>query len=85
MCKFIKSIFLKVTQEPIFQHWNDNFTWLYLMYESDSTDVQREEEAYSFLSLVADCGGVLGLFIGFNFLMVWEWIVWAGSKLSLRF
>ena len=77
-----KKYILKVTQEPIFQHWNDNFTWLYLMYESDSTDVQREEEAYSFLSLVADCGGVLGLFIGFNFLMVWDGMVFSMTSLN---
>ena len=42
---------------------------------SDSIQVMREEEAFSFGSLVADCGGVLGLFIGFNFIMIWDWIV----------
>ena len=42
---------------------------------SDTIKVLREEEAFSFVSLVADCGGVLGLFIGFNFLMIWDWIV----------
>ena len=38
-------------------------------------EVLREEEAYPFLSLVADIGGILGLFIGFNFLMIFDWIV----------
>ena len=37
--------------------------------------VLREEEAYPILSLVADIGGILGLFIGFNFLMIFDWIV----------
>ena len=27
---------------------------------------------FLFSSLVADCGGVLGLFIGFNFVMMWD-------------
>ena len=45
------------------------------VYTSDSVEVEREQEAFSFPSLVADIGGVLGLFIGFNFLMVWDWIV----------
>ena len=40
-----------------------------------SVEVLTEEEAYTLLSLVADVGGVLGLFIGFNFLMIWDWIV----------
>ena len=38
------------------------------IFTSDTVQVQREEEAFSFGSLVADIGGVLGLFIGFNFL-----------------
>ena len=42
---------------------------------SDKILVLKEVEAYPALSLVADVGGVLGLFIGFNFLMLWDWIV----------
>ena len=45
-----------------------------------SVEVLTEEEAYTLLSLVADVGGVLGLFIGFNFLMIWDWIVWGIQK-----
>ena len=47
---------------------------MWTAFASDTVTVKREEEAFSFGSLVADCGGVLGLFIGFNFLMVWDWI-----------
>ena len=39
------------------------------VFTSDTVQVQREEEAFSFGSLVADIGGVLGLF---NFLMAWD-------------
>ena len=49
-------------------------------FASGSIQVMREEEAFSFGSLVADCGGVLGLFIGFNFIMIWDWIVIALSS-----
>ena len=45
-------------------------------FTTNSVQVLREEEAYPIVSLVADVGGVLGLFIGFNFLMVWDWTVW---------
>ena len=39
--------------------------------------VLREQWSYPIISLVADTGGILGLFIGFNFLMVWDWTVGA--------
>ena len=51
------------------------------MFASNTITVLREEEAYSLLSLVSDCGGVLGLFIGFNFMMAWDWLVWAARQL----
>ena len=49
-------------------------------FTSDKILVLKEVEAYPVLSLVADVGGVLGLFIGFNFLMLWDWIVWMVEK-----
>ena len=57
---------------------------LHLRYVSRSVQVLREEEAFSFQSLVADCGGVLGLFIGFNFLMIWDWIMWITDKFVIN-
>ena len=49
-----------------------------------SFQIHTEEKAYPLLSLVADVGGVLGLFIGFNFLMVWNWIVWGIKKFCTK-
>ena len=49
-----------------------------------SVEVLTEEEDYPLLSLVADVGGVLGLFIGFNFLMVWDWIVMGLQKFCTK-
>ena len=51
-----------------------------IIFATASVQVLREEEAFTFGSLVADCGGVLGLFVGFNFLMVWDWLVWGWNK-----
>ena len=62
----------------------DHDPQLHLAYSEDYVEVLKEEEAYSFLSLVADCGGILGLFIGFNFLMVWDWIIIAFSMIPLK-
>ena len=58
-------------------------TELWTAFASDTVTVKREEEAFSFGSLVADCGGVLGLFIGFNFLMVWDWIIIVLERLPI--
>ena len=59
-------------------------TELRIAFASDTVLVKKEEEAFSFVSLVADCGGVLGLFIGFNFLMVWDWIIMMLEKLPTK-
>ena len=56
-----------------------------IIFATASVQVLREEEAFTFGSLVADCGGVLGLFVGFNFLMVWDWLVLLVGKLTKSF
>ena len=53
-------------------------------FTSDKILVLKEVEAYPALSLVADVGGVLGLFIGFNFLMLWDWIVWGVERIKIK-
>ena len=63
----------QAVSEPIITP--NGMTLLLQSFASDSVIVQREVEAFSFQSLVADCGGALGLFLGFNFLMVWDWII----------
>ena len=71
-----------MTDDPIL---NPNLqTKLVIRFVSRSILVLREEEAFSFQSLVADCGGVLGLFIGFNFLMAWDWIMWIIDKFVIN-
>ena len=51
--------------------------------KSNTIEVQREEEAFPIGSMVADVGGALGLFIGFNFLMIWDWIVLVWHKFCI--
>ena len=48
---------------------------LYPVFATKNILVRREVLAFPSDSLVADCGGILGLFLGFNFLMVWEWVL----------
>ena len=56
------------------------YTILRPSFVSNKIQVLKEVEAYPALSLVADVGGVLGLFIGFNFLMVLDLIVCGLAK-----
>ena len=64
-------IFFQLAGDPIQIH-AANTTRLKIMFDSPYVLTEKEEEAYSIGSIVADCGGALGLFIGFNFLMIWD-------------
>ena len=60
-----------------------NTTLLYILFDRPSITIETEEEAYSIGYLVADCGGVMGLFVGFNFLMIWDLVhLWLASLKS---
>ena len=73
MCKICEMI--QVLEEPERNPKDGNYSLLQAWLRPKYIEVLKEEEAFSLESLVADSGGVLGLFIGFNFLMIWEWIV----------
>ena len=66
----------QMTEEPEVIESNNMTVLGPIIFATASVQVLREEEAFTFGSLVADCGGVLGLFVGFNFLMVWDWMAW---------
>ena len=55
-----------------FDDKTQNNTNLYLTLAAKKILIESEVPSYPFLSLVADCGGILGLFIGFNFLMIFD-------------
>ena len=52
------------------------------IFSTDIIQIQKEVEAFPFSSLVADCGGVLELFVGFNFLKVWDWLLCLLEKIT---
>ena len=47
-----------------------NHTSVEIVVQSPTVSIVKEEDAYSLESFVADMGGVLGLFVGFNFLQI---------------
>ena len=54
-----------------------------LLLENDKIEVQREVHDFPIESLVADVGGILGLFIGFNFMMIWDFIDDIRNRMNL--
>ena len=62
-----------------------NSTRLWLRFGTPKVTVKKEVLTYTHLSFVADCGGLLGLFIGFNFLMIWDLIVIVYQKIKTSF
>ena len=54
---------------------NKKFTKMKIMFGSTTLEILKETEAFPFPSLVAECGGTLGLFIGFNFVMIWDFFM----------
>ena len=53
-----------------------------MVFESSTVYVEKEELAYDIETFVADLGGVLGLFVGFNFLMAWDFVCFLRTKLQ---
>ena len=45
-------------------------------FSSNRMSVSEEIYIYPATSFLAEVGGALGLFLGFNFLMVWDFIEW---------
>ena len=71
-CRFYK---YEVIQQINF--WNKEDTWIRITPASSTVIVREEKLRIQFINLVAEIGGILGLFVGFSFLMI------SGEFLSL--
>lgn len=51
-----------------------------------STNIRKETERLSvpFSTLVANLGGLLGMFLGFSFMIFWDWFVFAFNFITAR-
>ena len=64
-CRFHK---YEVIQQINF--WNKEDTWIRITPASSTVIVREEKLRIQFINLVAEIGGILGLFVGFSFLMI---------------
>ena len=70
----------QMADEPIVVDYPQ--TIVNVMFDNPTILIETEELAYPLSSLVADCGGVLGLFVGFNFLMIWDFLCYGIQKIT---
>ena len=68
---------------PFGEEGSKAVTSLRIMFGSSRVEIEEEKEAVPFTCLVADCGGILGLFIGFNFTMIWDLFVYLSGRTGL--
>ena len=73
-CRYTE--FKIVEESQNFYRADLNATNVWLTIASPKITVEKEVESYSVTAFVADYGGILGLFVGFNFLMIWDCIVY---------
>ena len=59
-----------------------NVSVIRVLFTGQTIFTEKEELAYPFMTLLADFGGVLGLFIGFNLLMIWDIIASVIEKIK---
>ena len=68
----------KIVQPPLIKasrnaYDDRNECFLKILFASSRVIVvEKEEQTDPFQSFVAECGGCLGLFLGFSFLLVWD-------------
>ena len=55
-----------------------------LVFLSTEFTLEEEDYIYPFISFVAEFGGALGLFLGFSFLMIWDF-VYAIMKIIMKY
>ena len=84
--KYLSTLsFIKLAGDPLMVPTKGSDTTVVsIRFASPTLTTKQEEMAYSFQTLIADFGGLLGLFVGFNFLMIWDGVVLALKCLKTK-
>ena len=76
-------MFFQITEEPLAWTYEEvDATKIWLAFSSLKVMVNKQMWSYSASSFVADYGGILGLFVGFNFLMIWDFAILMKQKMN---
>ena len=77
-------MFNQITEEPmaLTQEESRSESRIFLAFTSLKVMVNKQMWSYSTSSFVADYGGLLGLFVGFNFLMIWDFAILMKQKMT---
>ena len=65
----------QLAADPVITYAKKAETDLTFVFGNSLLSVEEEQWAFTHTDLVAECGGTLGLFVGFNFLMVWDFVI----------
>ena len=60
--------------------YNGDLFKFFYTFASTNVMVETEVWAFSTISFIAEMGGSLGLFVGFSFLSVWDWLAFLVEK-----
>ena len=72
----------QIKEEPLSWTYEEKNTRIWLAFTSPKVIVSKQMWSYSISSFVADYGGLLGLFVGFNFLMIWDFAILLKQKIN---
>ena len=70
----------KLVETPLEAKMGTTECSLDIIFASRVVVVEKEEKTFPFQAFVAECGGCLGLFLGFSFLLVWDGLMEAVKK-----
>ena len=70
-CQYTEYNLVKKDPTQVFENRSDFGVFIHL-FPNDDILIKKEVESYSGLSLLADIGGSLGMFLGFSFLTLWD-------------
>ena len=73
----------KLIEDPIDGFQKETEVWF--MYGSGNVLIKKDEETYPLPSFIAEFGGCLGLFVGFSFIMVFDFLCEIIQKIKARY
>ncbi|VDM77570.1 unnamed protein product [Strongylus vulgaris] len=78
-----KSVRMECAEKDCNSYYSEHAAMLEIYYEQMSYEVLRESESYSFVNLISDIGGQMGLWLGASVLTAIEILIFLISVVSI--